>query len=128
MVVDVATLTGAASVAVGQKASAIFSKDENLIKLFRSLGEESGDYVWPLPLWDEFEDDIKGTFGDVINTGKTRWGGASLGAIFLYQFAKEYPWAHIDIAPRMTSIDGEFLAKGSVGAPVRLLIKLIEKY
>lgn len=128
LVVDVATLTGAALVAVGQKASALFSRDEKLIKLFRNLGEETGDYVWPLPLWDEFEDDIKGTFGDIINTGKTRYAGATLGAIFLYQFAKDYPWVHLDIAPRMTSTDGEYLAKGSVGAPVRLLVKLIEQY
>ena len=128
MVVDVATLTGAALVAVGQKASALFSKDENLIKLFRNLGEETGEYVWPLPLWDEFEDDIKGTFGDIINTGKTRYAGATLGAIFLYQFAKDYPWVHLDIAPRMTSTEGEYLAKGSVGAPIRLLVKLIEQY
>lgn len=128
LVVDVATLTGSALAAVGQKASALFSKDENLIKFFKNLGEESGDYVWPLPLWDEFEDDIKGTFGDIINTGKTRYGGATLGAIFLYQFAKDYPWVHLDIAPRMTSIEGEYFAKGSVGAPIRLLVKLIEQY
>lgn len=128
LVVDVATLTGAAEVALGQRASALFTKDEKLMKLFEELGEESGDYVWPLPLWDEYEDEIKGTFGDIINTGKTEYGGAITGAIFLYQFAKEYPWVHLDIAPRMTSIEGEYLAKGAAGAPVRLLIKLLERF
>lgn len=127
LVIDIATLTGAAVGALGQRASAIFTKDEKLEKLFRQLGEESGDYLWPLPLWDEYEEEIKGTFGDVANIGKTRYGGAITGAMFLYQFAKDYPWVHIDIAPRMTSIEGEHLAKGAAGAPVRLLIKLLEK-
>ena len=127
LVVDVATLAGATLAALGQRASAIYTKDDKLEKIFRQLGEESGDYVWPLPLWDEYEEDIKGTFGDVINLGKTKYGGAITGAIFLYQFAKDYPWVHIDICPRMTSIEGEFLAKGATGVPVRLLIKILEK-
>lgn len=126
LVVDVATLTGAAMIALGQRASAVFTKDEKLEKRLRELGEKSGDYVWPLPLWDEYEEEIKGTFGDIANTGKTRYGGAINAAVFLYQFAKEYPWAHIDIAPRTTAVDGEFLAKGASGVPVRLLIKLLE--
>lgn len=129
LVVDVATLTGAAEVALGQRASALFTRDEALEKKFRELGEESGDYVWPMPLWDEYEEDIKGTFGDLANTGgKDRLGGAITAAMFLYQFAKDYPWAHLDIAPRMTSIEGEYLAKGAAGAPVRLLVKLLENY
>ncbi|MBI3671544.1 leucyl aminopeptidase [Candidatus Azambacteria bacterium] len=128
LVVDAATLTGAAVVALGQRASAVFSKDENIAKTLCELGERSGDYLWPLPLWDEYEDDIKGTFGDFANTGKTSYGGAINGAIFLYQFAKEYPWAHIDIAPKMTSYDGDHLAKGASGAPVRLLVELLKNY
>ncbi|MBI2055710.1 MAG: leucyl aminopeptidase [Candidatus Sungbacteria bacterium] len=127
LVVDVATLTGAAAVALGQRASAVFTEDPKLEKLFRGLGEESGDYVWPLPLWEEYEEEIKGTFGDVANIQKSKYGGAVIGAVFLWQFAKDFPWVHIDIAPRMTSIEGEYLAKGSAGAPVRLLIKLIEQ-
>ena len=94
----------------------------------RSLGETTGDYVWPLPLWDEYEEDIKGTFGDWANTGKNSYGGAISGAIFLYQFAKDYPWVHIDIAPRMTSTDGDHLAKGAAGEPVRLLTRLLETF
>lgn len=127
LVVDVATLTGAAVVALGERASALFTTDEKLEKTFRELGEASGDYVWPLPLWDEYDDDIKGTFGDWSNTGKTRWGGAITAAAFLRQFAEGYPWVHLDIAPRMTAIEGEHLAKGAAGAPVRLLVKFLEK-
>lgn len=127
IVADVATLTGAAMVALGERASALFTKDEKLEKMFRELGEESGEYVWPLPLWEEYEDDIKGTFGDWANLGKTRYGGSITAATFLAQFAQKYPWVHLDIAPRMTSIEGEYLAKGAAGAPIRLLIKLLEK-
>ncbi len=139
LIIDIATLTGAAMVALGQRAIALFTKDEALEKLCREIGESSGDYVWPLPLWEEYENDIKGTFGDIINTSKTRYGGAISGAIFLYQFVKndsrssqkdltETPWIHLDIAPRMTSIEDDCLAKGAVGSPVRLLIKLLQRF
>lgn len=128
LVVDVATLTGAAIVALGERASALFTEDEELERLFRNLGESSGDHVWPLPLWEEYDEEIKGTFGDLSNTGKTRWGGAITAAAFLKQFADHSPWVHLDIAPRMTAIEGEYLAKGAVGAPVRLLVQLLEKY
>ncbi len=129
LVVDVATLTGSAVVALGERAIALFTQDEKLEQTFRLLGEESGDYVWPLPLWDEYDEDIKGVFGDVANVGKTRYGDAILAAVFLKQFvADAYPWTHLDIAPRMTALPDEFLAKGSAGAPVRLLVKLLEKF
>ncbi len=128
LVVDVATLTGSALAALGDKASAIFTPDEGLAARFKELGEESGDYVWQLPLWEEYEDDVRGTFGDWANVEKKhRHGGAIAGATFLHQFAKNYPWVHIDMAPRMTPYEEEHLAKGAAGAPVRLLLKLIEK-
>ncbi len=130
IVIDVATLTGAAIAALGFQASAIFSKDESVIKKCIESGESSGDYVWPLPLWDEYEEEVRGTFGDVVNSSKSRYGGAINGAMFLYQFAKDLkcPWLHIDIAPRMTSVEGENLTKGAAGAPVRLLIKILETF
>ena len=126
LVIDVATLTGAAIGALGERATALFTQDEKLEEKLRRLGEESGDYVWPLPLWDEYDAEIKGTFGDVANLGSTRWGGAITAAAFLKQFVDgAYPWAHLDIAPRMVALPDEFLAKGSVGAPVRLLVRLL---
>lgn len=127
LVVDIATLTGAALVAVGKRASVILTKDEKLQTQLMALGEESGDYVWPLPLWEEFEDEVKGTFADLANIGKSRWGGTIEGAVFLYHFAKDFPaWVHIDNAPRMVAVEGEYLAKGATGEPLRLLIKLLE--
>ncbi len=148
LVVDVATLTGAAMAALGQRASAIFTRDRRLENQLRTIGEQVGDFVWPLPLWEEYEDEVKGTFGDVANVGKTRYGGAITGAVFLWQFVKnetrdmrpfdaaqgkqetrdDVPWVHIDIAPRMTSIEGDFLAKGSAGPAVALLVHFLRKY
>ncbi|OGZ08708.1 MAG: hypothetical protein A2942_04550 [Candidatus Lloydbacteria bacterium RIFCSPLOWO2_01_FULL_50_20] len=134
LVIDVATLTGAICVALGPYASGLFTRDHDLEERFRALGEETGDYVWPMPLWDEYESEIKGTFGDWANTGKSRYGGATNAALFLYQFTKDaggkdaYPWVHIDIASRMTAAEGEQLAKGAAGAPVRLLAKLLEHF
>ncbi len=133
VVIDVATLTGAALIALGMQASAIMSNDQALEDLLRAKGEESGDYVWPFPLWEEYEDMTKGHFGDVPNistAGNSRYGGVIAGGMFLWQFAKDLgvPWAHIDMAPRMTSVAGEELAKGAAGAPVRLLFSVIAHY
>jgi len=132
LVVDVATLTGAAVVALGQRYSALFTADKKLEDTFRRVGEETGDPVWPLPLMADYEEEIKGTFGDWANIGKSRYGGAITAAVFLWQFTKDssgksYPWVHLDIAPRMTAIEGEFLAKGAAGAPVRLLARILEE-
>lgn len=121
-VIDVATLTGAAMVALGKRMSGLFTPDDELAEQLAEAGYRAGDYLWRMPLWEEFEGEVKGTFGDVANIGKNApYGGAITAAVFLWQFAKAYRWAHIDIAPRMTSVDDECLAKGSVGASVQLL-------
>ncbi len=130
-IIDVATLTGAALVALGQHASAVMTRDQNLETTLRTLGEESGDLVWPLPLWDEYKGPLKSARADISNiaTNFSRYGGAIEGGMFLDAFApKNVPWAHLDIAPRMDSIMSDKLAKGSTGEPVRLLIKWLETY
>lgn len=129
LVVDVATLTGAAIVALGKRASAIMTKDAKLELKLRELGEASGEYVWPFPLWKEYEADIKGVLADIANVPPAKGQGAGTinGGMFLAQFAGNFPlWAHIDIAPRMESIPEDNLAKGATGAPIRLLVRLIE--
>ena len=129
IMIDLATLTGAAHVALGNYCSAIFSNDEKLQNHLIEIGKKSGDYLWPLPLWDEFLTDIKGTFGDIANIGnKDRYGGASHGAKFLEQFAGNTRFAHLDIAPRMTANDSEYLAKGAAGTGVRLIAELAKQY
>lgn len=132
VVIDAATLTGASMVALGLYASGLLTRDDALADTLAELGEESGDYVWRLPMWDEYEPCIRGVFADLANVApsNSRYGGATEGGIFLWQFAKELkcPWAHIDIAPRMTAAPGDELAKGAAGAPVRLLIRFIESW
>ena len=130
-ILDVATLTGAALVALGQHASAIMTKDENLSKTLCTMGEVSGDLVWPLPLWDEYKASLKSYRADISNIAAnfSRYAGSIEGGTFLSFFApKNVPWAHIDMAPRMESISSDKLAKGAMGEPVRLLVKFVEEY
>ncbi len=129
-VIDVATLTGAAMIALGERASAIFTDNDDLAQKTIIAAEKTGDYVWRMPLWDEYASEIAGTHGDIANIrtkGAAGVGGAITAAIFLKHFAKDYKenWMHIDMAPTMTSIFDEQLAKGAKGAPVRLLVELL---
>ncbi len=132
LAVDFATLTGAAMVALGTYASGLFVRenDPQLSEALIAVGNASGDYVWPLPLWDEYLADIKGTFGDIANIGTKggRLGGATHGAKFLEQFVGDTRWAHVDIAPRMTANDSDELAKGATGVGVRFIIELAKQY
>jgi len=131
LVVNIATLTGAAGVALGERASALFSRDKKLADRIFELAEVAGDPVWPMPLWEEYKNDIKGNFGDVANlrsNGELRYGGAIHAAMFLLEFAEKFPqWAHLDIGPRDTVNPDELLAKGASGVGVRLLVKILER-
>lgn len=129
-ILDIATLTGASLVALGQHASAIMTQDEKLEVQLRELGEKSGDYVWPLPLWDEYQTPLKSVRADLCNIAHnfSRFGGTIEGGAFLQNFVpKKIPWAHIDIAPRMEAISSDKLAKGATGEPVRLLTRFAEE-
>ena len=122
-VIDVATLTGAAVVSLGLRMSGLFTPDDAFAARLSAAGDLAGDHAWRLPLWEEHESEVKGTFGDVANMGKHKtYGGAIAAAAFLWQFAKAYRWAHLDIAPRMTSVDDEHLGKGSVAAGLQLIV------
>ncbi|MDP2656157.1 MAG: leucyl aminopeptidase [bacterium] len=126
LVVDLATLTGACVVALGTTASAVLTPDDAFAQEICAIGERAGDYMWPLPLWEEYESEVKGTFGDVINAGSQKRSAGTINAgMFLYQFAKSFKkWAHIDIASTMTTSDGQFLSKGASGTGVRFLVEL----
>jgi len=131
VLVDIATLTGASLVAVGDKASVVMTKNRDLEDTLRTLGEKTGDYVWPLPTWEEFEADIKAPFADLLNIGKTRYGGCITAGMFLAEFAKDLKktdWVHLDIAPRMESSGHDHLEKGATGEPVRLLVEFVRNY
>tara|TARA_B100000745_G_C20152713_1_gene395147 strand:- start:665 stop:2065 length:1401 start_codon:yes stop_codon:yes gene_type:complete len=129
-IIDVATLTGASLVALGQHASAIMTKNNDLEAKLRTLGEKTGDLVWPLPLWNEYKQYLKSARADISNiaTNFSRFGGTIEGGVFLSHFVpKGVKWAHIDMAPRMDSVASDKLAKGATGEPVRLLVKIAEE-
>ena len=133
IVADAATLTGAALTAFGEHANAFMTNDSSMIMDFMDLAEESGDYMWPMPLWKEYDYIVKGRFADVPNvpaTGNSRYAGVIGGGKFLEVFAKELdcPWMHLDIASKMPAAPDEHLAKGAAGSPVRFFLALIEKY
>ena len=97
-VIDLATLTGACVVALGDMVAAgIFSTDDDLSAKLREAGTQAGEKLWPLPLYEEYKDKIKSEVADMKNSGG-RQGGVGSSAIFLKEFTS-YPWAHLDIAP-----------------------------
>lgn len=98
-IVDYATLTGAAVVALGLEASVLFTDHEDLASALISAGERTDERLWRLPLWDDYRENIRSDWADFKNTGG-RWGGCINGAIFLKEFVDpKTPWAHVDIAP-----------------------------
>jgi leucyl aminopeptidase len=116
-------------VALCQHTSAVLTKDKKLQADLIASGEESGDFVWPLPLWDDYKQYLKSSRADISNiaTNFARYGGCIEGGTFLSFFAdKKVPWAHIDMAPRMDSVKSDKLAKGATGEPVKLLVNYVE--
>ncbi|OPY15454.1 MAG: Cytosol aminopeptidase [Syntrophus sp. PtaB.Bin001] len=121
-VVDIATLTGACVVALGNVAIGMLGTDSNLKQQIAEAGERTGERVWELPLWDEYFELIKSDIADYKNTGG-RNGGAITAAAFLQKFVGNYPWVHLDIAgPSWLDKDRPYVPKGASGIGVRLLI------
>jgi leucyl aminopeptidase len=122
VIVDTATLTGACSIALGKLASALFSNDEKLAKTLLSSTEATEEALWQLPLWDEYFEDIKSNYADMMNSANDSNGGTIRGAMFLKQFIRPgMKWAHVDLANR--AYDQGYLPynprKGSSGVYVR---------
>ena len=116
-VVDVATLTGACIVALGRHPSGIMSNDDTLCEALTSAGETACDRVWRMPLWEEYQEQLKSNFADLANIGGPD-GGAITAGCFLSRFAKDFKWAHVDIAGTAWKTGVE---KGATGRPVPLL-------
>ena len=126
-VIDLATLTGACVVALGYAATGMMGNDDGLQDRVRSAGETSGERVWPLPLWQDYHDQIKSHVADVKNTGG-RWAGALTAGAFLAKFV-ERPWVHLDIAgTAYTDASKPYCPKGATGVGVRLLLQLAKDW
>jgi len=129
LLLDMATLTGACVVALGEERAGLFTKVPALEDLMRKAGDETGEKVWPLPLGDEFDDAIESPIAHVRNTGNTRWGGASTAAAFLQKWTKDTPHIHLDIAgPSMSVKESASRAAGTSGFGVRLVVRFLEKF
>jgi leucyl aminopeptidase len=121
-IIDIATLTGACMVALGQYKAGLMGNDDDLIAQLRRAADDSGENVWHLPSGDEYADEMKSKIADLRNTGG-RWGGASTAAAFLRQFVGETTWAHLDIAGMdILQKATEYASAGSTGFGVRLLV------
>ena len=120
-VVDIATLTGACVIALGGVASGLMANDDDLAKELLESGTQAGDRAWQLPLWDEYQDQLKSNFADIPNIG-SKGAGTITAACFLSRFTKDYRWAHLDIAGTAWKSGAE---KGATGRPVPLLTQFL---
>ncbi len=121
VVIDIATLTGACVIALGKHASGLLSNHSPLTHDLLNAGKASGDRAWELPLWDEYQEQIKSPFADMANVGG-REGGTITAACFLSRYTKKFHWAHLDIAGTAW-VSGE--NKGATGRPVPLLTQYL---
>ena len=120
-VIDIATLTGACVVALGQHASGLMSNDQKLADNILAAGENTFDRAWQLPLWDEYQSCTKTNFADLANIGGSG-AGTITAACFLSRFAEDFRWAHLDIAGTAWVTSPK---KGSTGRPVPLLTEMV---
>jgi leucyl aminopeptidase len=126
--VDLATLTGAIIVALGQEYAGLFANDDKLADRLVKVGNETGERVWRMPLAPEFDKMIDSKFADMKNTGG-RYGGAITAAQLLQRFVDKTPWAHLDIAgTAMGSPQTEINRSWGSGFGVRLLDRLVAEY
>jgi len=128
LVIDLATLTGAVVVALGQVATGMLGTAEHAMRQIEEAGLRTYERVWQLPLFEEYERLIKSDVADVKNTGG-RWAGAITAALFLKKFTGTYPWVHLDIAgTAITEEATEYVPKGGSGVGVRLLVDVLRHW
>ncbi|MBU6428704.1 MAG: leucyl aminopeptidase, partial [Cyanobacteria bacterium REEB65] len=127
-VVDLATLTGACVIALGHQAIGLLGNDQALMDKLKESGERTWERVWQLPLWEEYNDQIKSDLADMKNSGG-RAAGTITAAAMLAKFTSEYRWAHLDIAGTAWEEKGRpYAPKGATGIGVRLLCELARMY
>lgn len=122
-VIDIATLTGSVVIALGTHASALLSNHEPLVKELLAAGNETYDRAWQMPLWDEYQEQLKSPFADMSNTGG-RAAGVVTAACFLSRFTKKFHWAHLDVAGTAAMMMGT-VDRYATGRPVPLLVQFL---
>ena len=125
VVVDAATLTGACVIALGHFATGVLGSDQALIDEVLTAAKRAAEPGWQLPLWDEYKELIKSDVADMKNTGG-RAGGTITAAMFLKEFAEEYPWVHLDIAGTAYSeSDLVAIPRGPTGVPTGIFVEFV---
>jgi leucyl aminopeptidase len=124
---DMATLTGACVVALGEKIAGVFSPEDDLAERVIRAGERTHERCWRMPLPDDYRELLKSDSADIKNIGSSRWGGAISAALFLSEFVGNTRWAHIDIAgPAYAKKESPYCGSGGTGFGVRLFFDLLE--
>ncbi len=125
--IDIATLTGAISIALGKITSGLFGTPQTFVDQVGAAAERAGDRCWQLPLFDEYKDQLRSEIADMINTGG-RIGGAITAALFLKEFTGGLPWVHLDIAGTAWAEENKpFMPKGPTGVGVRTLVEVARR-
>ena len=128
MLIDLATLTGACVVALGEKIAGVFSNDDDLAAAIMASGEKTHERCWRMPLPDDYKEFLKSDFADINNMPNSRYGGAITAALFLSEFVNDVRWAHIDIAgPAYNKKENAYCGPGGSGFGVRLLTDLLDR-
>lgn len=126
-IIDLATLTGACCVALGNDVVGVMSNDESWQSKLLQAANQAGEYVWPLPMYPFYSEQIAGKIADIKNVGEGRWGGAITAAKFLEEFVDKKPWIHLDIAgPAFLDSPKPWSDAGASGTMLRTLIRLLE--
>jgi leucyl aminopeptidase len=122
--VDVATLTGACMVALGKVSTGLFGRPDNWVEVVQRTAQAAGDRCWPMPIYDEYLEQLRSEIADLLNSGG-RAAGACTAAAFLREFAGDLPWAHLDVAGTAWADEAKpYQAKGPTGIAVRTLAEL----
>jgi leucyl aminopeptidase len=126
-IIDLATLTGAQIVALGNRIAGLMSNNDDLVEEIKSAARTSGEQLWQLPLPDEYEDHMRSEVADFRNIGKPMQAGTLIGGLYLRKFVGDTPWAHLDIAGPAFSEEGDgwYTPKGGTGMGVRTLLALL---
>jgi len=128
LIVDVATLTGACVVGLGERLAGLFSNDCRLTETLMKSSRETGERCWPMPMPEDYKEFLKSEHADISNKSSSKWGGAITAAWFLSEFVQDVPWAHIDIAgPAWIKKESAICGVGGTGFGVRLLIDFLER-
>ncbi|MFN2388319.1 MAG: leucyl aminopeptidase [Actinomycetota bacterium] len=126
-IVDVATLTGSIVVALGSRSTGLFSNDDELRDEISLASERAGERVWPMPMYDDYKQELESDVADIKNIG-SRWGGSIFAALFLKEFVEDsIPWAHLDIAGASRSDkDRDEISRGGTGVATATLVRWVE--